>query len=569
MQVNRIRFKNFLSYGNSWTELYLSDCQLTAVVSGNGQGKTSILHALTFGLYGRTLTNIPKNKIVNSINQKQCVVEVEFEANGENYRIIRGIKPTIFQIYKNGKLINEDSNSRDYQSVIEQQILRMNFKTFIQTVVIGMSNFTPFMELSTNDRRVVVEDLLGVGILATMSQLLKEQIQTNNEQISNNANEIAVLKSEIDGDRRVLDTIRANVEQAQTSLISQRDQYIEEITNHQKAIDKLSQTFDKLQPAINKFDSFKKSINTAVEQQGKLNALISRLIDDTAFVTTNDNCPLCHQSIDDKYRAKIVNTNNTNKAKLEQQLAKVRATLDKLQSKQQKFINIINKSNDIAAEIREHNGAIATLNHQIDQINHRLNTKNDHTAITAKENEIREKANDARKLLHRKEQLLNQSNVLQQGAVLLKDSGIKTAVIDQYLPIINQMINKYLSDMEFYLSFEFDNQFNETIKARGRDDMTYSNLSQGEKRRLDLAIMFTWRYIAQLRNSCKCTNIFVDEVLDSSLDAAGIDSVMKLFRSFDDSHILIISHRESVHDLEFDKVVSVSKTNQYSEIVIE
>ena len=567
LTIRKVRFKNFLSYGGAWSEVEFDKDQLSVVQSGNGQGKTSIIQAVTFGLYNRSINNIPKNKLINSINGKQTVVEVEFTSNQIDYKVVRGIKPNVFQIYKDDKLINEDANSRDYQAVLENQILRMSYKTFIQTVMIGMSNFTPFMELGSNDRRIVVEDLLGVGVLTTMNNLVKDHIANINQQINDLTNQIMVKKTQAQGELAIYDTLVANQKKNNESLQKQRNQHIKDIEKHNKAIDKLNVQLNKLQPTVQKYDVFKTGLQTVISEQGKLRGLISKVQQDQQFIESNDHCPLCHQQIDDEYRTSITATNNDRQQKLNAKLAQIEARLQSLYEKQDKFIKVIEKNNELHGSIREHNSAITLLNNQVIDVDQQLASNTSNEQLDAQKQKVEQIVFDGNELTKQRNNLLDQKGLYDQCANLLKDNGIKAAVVNQYLPIINQMINKYLADMDFFLSFEIDNQFNETLKARGRDDMTYQNLSQGEKRRLDMAILFTWRYIAQLRNSCSCSNIFIDEVLDSSLDAAGIESIMKLFRSFTDSNIFVISHREGVQELDFDRILTIEKRNQFSTIL--
>lgn len=567
LTIRKVRFKNFLSYGGAWSEVDFDKDQLSVVQSGNGQGKTSIIQAVTFGLYNRSINNIPKNKLINSINGKQTVVEVEFTSNQIDYKVVRGIKPNVFQIYKEDKLINEDANSRDYQAVLENQILRMSYKTFIQTVMIGMSNFTPFMELGSNDRRIVVEDLLGVGVLTTMNNLVKDHIANINQQINDLTNQIMVKKTQAQGELAIYDTLVANQKKNNESLQKQRNQHIKDIEKHNKAIDKLNVQLNKLQPTVQKYDVFKTGLQTVISEQGKLRGLISKVQQDQQFIESNDHCPLCHQQIDDEYRTSITATNNDRQQKLNAKIAQIEARLQSLYEKQDKFIKVIEKNNELHGSIREHNSAITLLNNQVIDVDQQLASNTSNEQLDAQKQKVEQIVFDGNELTKQRNNLLDQKGLYDQCANLLKDNGIKAAVVNQYLPIINQMINKYLADMDFFLSFEIDNQFNETLKARGRDDMTYQNLSQGEKRRLDMAILFTWRHIAQLRNSCSCSNIFIDEVLDSSLDAAGIESIMKLFRSFTDSNIFVISHREGVQELDFDRILTIEKRNQFSTVL--
>lgn len=567
LTVNKIRFKNFMSYGAAWNEVDISKDQLVAINGVNGGGKSSMLSALSFALYNRAFNGAPKSKLINSINGKQMVVEVEFVSNAVSYKVVRGSKPAVFQIFKDGKLINEDSNSRDYQSVLEDQILRMNYKTFIQTVIVGTASYTPFMELSSNERRVVVEDLLGVGILTTMASVLKQKAQTNTSSLNDNAYQLKTIKIQLESDKAVIDTLKQARQNNIDNLQKQKKALYDQIEQHNQKIDSFNKSIEKMLPVINKYDQFKDTLSNIQQQHNQVVGLINTVIEQQQFITNNEHCPTCHQKIDDKYRNEIVDRTQTQKAQYQQKLDSIQAKLDSLYAKQQKFIDVINKSNQLNGEIRLQNNSIRLLNNQIGEIDKQIDQPDNSEQIDVKRTEIEHKVLQAKDLIETKIKLINEKNVIDQCGNLLKDTGIKSAVVSQYLPIINQMINKYLADMDFFLNFELDAQFNETIRARGRDDMTYQNLSQGERRRLDMAIMFTWRYIAQIRNSCGCSNIFVDEILDSSLDQPGIEAVMKLFRSFNDSHIFVISHRENVQDLEFDRVITVEKRNQFSVLV--
>lgn len=555
-----------MSYGGAWSEVDFNSSQLSVVTATNGSGKTSINQAVTFGLYNRSINNIPKNKMINSINGKQTVVEVEFTNNGVDYKVIRGMKPNIFQIYKDGKLINEDSSSRDYQQVLETQILKMNYKTFIQTVMVGMSNFTPFMELSTNDRRIVVEDLLGVEIFTTMNTLVKTYIANLNQQIDTLSNEINIKKTEAKGALMIYDTLVENQKNNIDALKQQRKEYEDQIEDHNHKIDSINTRINKLTPVIAKYDQFRNSLHAVINEHGNIKGLIRKIKQDQQFINTNDTCPLCHQQINDEYRKTITNSNTEHENALAEKLELVEAQLQKMQDNQQKFTQLIEKHNELQNNIRTHNNAITMLNNQIANIDKQLTNVNSGAQLEEQKRNIESIVQVGKVLMQKRNTLTDEKQIYETCAVLLRDTGIKAAVVNQYLPVINQMINKYLADMDFFLSFEIDNQFNETLKARGRDDITYQNLSQGEKRRLDMAILFTWRYIAQLRNSCSCSNIFIDEVLDSSLDAAGIESVMKLFRSFTNSHIFVISHREGVQELDFDRILTVEKKEQFSVI---
>lgn len=567
--LEKIKFKNFISYGSSFTEVDLNSKKLNIIKGINAQGKTTIIVAISFALYGKTFNNVPKQKLVNSINQKDCVVELEFINNNNHYKIIRGIKPNIFEIYQNDVLINVDANSRDYQKVLEEQIIQMDFKTFIQTVIVSMSNFTPFMELSQNDRRVVVEDLLGVGILTTMNKILRERIQENNQLLSENNIRVTNLKNQLTSAKAVIENFKKINSENVKALQNEKERLLKEVDQRFKEVEKLQEKLEKMNLVCSKYDAFMKKFTQIQDSQKEVVRSLKSFNNEINTLKTNNTCPLCKQEIHEDYKQHVFDEYGEKIAKLEEKLAKLNEQLEKYQTKNKTFLQAINNANSYNVMIGSENGHIQALNRQIKSVDDKINQPKDNNHIIELENDFRLQVDRGRELLEVKDRLVNNKSLFEQGQILLRDDGIKTSIINQYLPIINQTVNKYLQEMDFYLYFELDSQFKETLKARGRDNMTYTNLSQGEKRRLDMAIMFTWRYIAQLRNSCNCANLFIDEILDSSLDADGIESVLSLLRSLENTYIFLISHRANVQEIEFDRVITVSKPNQFSQLDFE
>lgn len=562
----KIRFKNFKSYGNAWSEVDLNRDQLTAILGQNGGGKSTILDAINFALYGKSFNSAQKSKIINSINGKNCVVELEFETNGSDYKVIRGMKPNVFEIRRNDKLITQAANTKDYQSVLEKQILKMSMKNFTQTVLVGMASFIPFMELSATDRRTIIENILGVGILTTMNGLLKTKIQQNESELNGINHELAKIRIKLDSEKLLIETLKKNHSVNAEKIEAKIGKSEEEISKHEEKLKKLNEAYSKCGILSDNYKKFKDQETSLLSEKSALNSSIKSLNKDIKFVTSHDNCPFCKQGISDEHKRSISENLGKDVEETTKKLDEIAAKLEKMADKEKRFTEAMNKMNLVSSKISEENTAVTMLNREISSLRKELSKSKALDDVKEHEDNVRSLAVDAKDRIETKRDLVQKNAIMSMASVLLKDSGIKTAVVNQYLPTINRLVNQYLADMDFFLSFELDSQFNETIKARDRDDFTYQNLSQGERRRLDLAILFTWRRIAMLRNSCATNLLVVDEVLDSSLDEEGINMAMNLFRSFKDSNIFVISHRETIQDARFDRIIRIKKERQFSVI---
>lgn len=562
----KVRFRNFKSYGSAWSEVDLNRDQLTAILGQNGGGKSTILDAINFALYGKSFNSAQKSKIINSINGKNCAVELEFETNGSDYRVVRGMKPSVFEIYRNGKLITQSANAKDYQSILEKQILKMSMKNFTQTVLVGMASFIPFMELSATDRRTIIENILGVGILTTMNGILKTKIQQNDSDLNEINHELAKIRIKLDSEKLLIETLKknhiVNAEKIEAKISGNEA----EISKHEEKLKKLSEAYSKSGLLSDKYRKFKEQETALLSDKSSLASSIKSANKDIRFVTSHDNCPFCKQGISGEHKRMISENLGKEVETTTKKLDEIASKLEKMAEKGKRFAEAMDKMNAVSSKISEENTAISMLNREISNLRKELSKSETLDDVKEHEDNVRSLASDARERIEAKRDLVQKDAVMSMATVLLKDSGIKTAVVNQYLPTINRLVNQYLADMDFFLSFELDSQFNETIKARDRDDFTYQNLSQGERRRLDLAILFTWRRIAMLRNSCATNLLVVDEVLDSSLDEEGINMAMNLFRSFKDSNIFVISHRETIQDARFDRIIRIRKERQFSVI---
>lgn len=560
----KVRFKNFKSYGNAWSEIILNKDQLTAILGQNGGGKSTMLDAINFALYGKSFNSAQKSKIINSINGKKCIVELEFETNGSDYKVVRGMKPNVFEIYQNGTIITQAASVKDYQAILENQILKMTMKNFTQTVLVGMASFIPFMELSANDRRTIIENILGVGILTNMNSILKNKIQQNTINLQNINSDLQKIRIKLDSEKALIETLKKN-HNINLEKIRQKIEANEaEIRKHEEKLKKLNEAFDKLNPINETYKKFKSQETNLLSEKSSLSTTIRGLQKDIKFITNHDVCPFCKQDIAKDHKTKLSEEMNKQVEETNKALDEIVAKLEKMSEREKKFSDAMTKLGLITSKISEENTSITMLNRENSSLSNDLSKTQSLDDVKVHENAIKDLAIDAKNKLETKADLMSNRSLMDMATILLKDSGIKTAVVNQYLPTINQLVNQYLADMDFFLSFELDSQFNETIKARDRDDFTYQNLSQGERRRLDLAILFTWRKIAMLRNSCATNLLVVDEVLDSSLDEEGINMAMNLFRSFKDSNIFVISHRESIQDGRFDRIIKVKKEKQFS-----
>lgn len=561
----KIRWKNFISTGNEFIELDLSNTGSTLIVGKNGAGKSQLLDALTFALFGKTFRNINKPQLVNSIIKKDAVVEIEFVVGKSNYKIIRGIKPTIFEVYSNGQLMNQSAEMRDYQEILEKQILRFNYKTFCQVVVLGSASFIPFMQLPLGKRREIIEDLLDLQIFTTMNVLLKDKISENVEHIRQNQ----------DNQRLVSEKIKMAKDHLK-ELQAKNDQYInEKKTTINDLNSKISESKNILTTLQNSITEKIDNINNYGTVQSKVEKLKSLRIQmetksetikkEIEFFTNHENCPTCKQKIDNEFSCEIINNRQDEMNNLESgliQLSKkyqeTNDQLNELFALQKELDEIQISASHEMLKIKMLEDQIKSVQKEINEANKNVKTNSD-IKIVDLETELTNLANNYNVLMEDK-------NVLSSAAILLKDGGIKTKIINQYIPIINKLINKYLGEFDLFVEFYLDEQFNEVIKSRHRDEFSYSSFSEGEKQKIDLAFLFTWRAVAKLRNSMSTNLLILDEVMDSSLDGNSADDLLKILQNIsNDSSIFVISHRENLHD-KFENIIKFVKHKNFSKI---
>lgn len=528
----KIRWKNLLSTGNNYTEINLSTNTNTLIVGENGSGKSTMLDALCFGLFGKAFRSINKPQLLNSINQKECVVEIEFESNNKTYKIIRGIKPNIFEIYCNGTLLNQEAASRDYQEHLEKFILKLNYKSFTQIVILGSASFTPFMQLSASDRRTIIEDLLDIQIFSTMNGLVKERLSANKESTLN-------IKHQIDLVDKEYELKKKHIEDLKKSNDDEVKKYEEEIQNN---IETISQLLANNQVLTIRTEELNHEISNKIDCENKIKKItklesqiennISKYEKDISFFTNNNDCPTCRQSIVSEFKEEQINSlgikNNDSKAALEQLKRKLKD--------EQERLNEINETQSLiqsfVVKIATNNTSINETNKYINKLRKKIEELSISKEGTEKEgNNLKELQDSLSQLQESLKELIQEKAYLEVASTLLKDTGIKTKIVKQYLPIINKLVNKYLALLDFFVNFNLDESFKETIKSRHRDDFSYNNFSEGEKQKIDISLLLTWRNIAKLKNSTNTNLLILDETFDSSLDANGTEYLMTVLHT--------------------------------------
>jgi DNA repair exonuclease SbcCD ATPase subunit len=564
-----VSWKNFLSTGNSPNKVLLNKSQTTLIIGKNGEGKSTILDALCFSLFGKPFRNVNKGQLINSINGKGCLVEVEFEVNGKEYKIIRGIKPNVFEIWCENEMLNQDAASRDYQKILEQQILRLNYKTFTQVVILGSASFVPFMQLSSSQRREVIEDILDIRIFSTMNTLLKEKAQETKDAITRTENDIRSAKDKVENQQTIIKTITEAKTTAIESIVSKISVNNAEILQTEGEIELILSEIDTLKAGINDKDNVTEDIDRAKSIKSKLLQKIETCEHHSEFFSEHDVCPSCNQDIAEEYKESIVKDLNEKMLDNNTKINELETILTNLQEKLSEINKVVGQITDKNIELSTRNSTITLLNKQIRELEAETQrVKSDTTNIDEEKVKLKELAQDALNKITEKNQLMEHRNIEEVANVLLKDTGIKTAIIREYLPAMNKLINKYLNAMDTYIHFELDEAFNEKIKSRFRDEFTYASFSEGEKMRIDLAILFTWRSIAKMKNSVNTNLLLLDEIFDSSLDTAGTDYFLNLMNTLGEhSNIFVISHKGDQLFDKFRSVVKFEKRNDFSVMV--
>ena len=559
-----VRWRNFLSTGNQFTEIQLDRNNTTLIIGENGAGKSTILDALCFGLFGKPFRNINKPQLLNSVNGSACEVEVEFNIGKKEIKVVRGIKPNKFEIYINGKMYNQDANARDYQKYLEQQILKLNYRSFTQVVILGSSTFIPFMQLKAKHRREVVEEILDIQIFSLMNLLVKQRMKTISEDIREMDYNIELNGEKISLQEKYISEMKQNKDkliEEKTLLISSNE---EEVFTRNSENEKLNQQKDdwlteiadkdKVVATMNKLNNLKSTLREKKNSNAKM----------VEFFENNDICPTCEQTLDNSEEMIALK---------EKEVSKFSTALDELEDKiteskgRQKIINeIVEKIRESEVQAAKNNQSIvqlekfnATLSTEIAQLADEELSKSDYDKL--------KRLNKKMKGLDEQRSRLREDQTYADAVRnMLQDSGIKTKIIKQYLPIMNKLINTYLTSMEFYVNFTLDENFNETIKSRYRDEFTYASFSEGEKMRIDLALLFTWRAVAKMKNSTNTNLLILDEIFDSSLDGTGTDEFLKILNTLGDENVFVISHKQDALADKFRSTIKFEKVKNFSHI---
>ena len=563
-----LKYKNFLSSGNYFTKLELDREISTLILGANGSGKSTMLDALCFSLFGKPFRNINKPQLVNSINQKNAVVEVEFDAGNKSYRIVRGMKPNIFEIYCNGKLLNQDAAVKDYQETLEKVILKLNYKSFTQIVILGSASFTPFMQLSAADRRSIIEDLLDIRIFTTMNSLLKERHLKLKTELSNTKYKCDSIEEKIEVHTQYIEDIKKDNQEKikilQEQILDEQTQIDDRLENLKCLNDKRESLSEKIKNSSSVGDKIKKLEDVRKD----LNRTVKKIDSDISFYKENDECPTCKQDINDNFKNEIL-TERANKKvqvdsgliELKEKHAELKLRLDIINKAVEDLTGIEKRISSIENENQASQKYIGSLQEEISRSElSKSNFKDQQEKLKQYETELIDVQESIRMMLEEKQ---NQ----EIASVLLKDTGIKTRIIKQYIPIINKLVNKYLASMDFFVNFNLDESFRETIKSRHRDDFSYSSFSEGEKQRIDMALMLTWRTIAKLKNSASTNILILDEVFDSSLDNNGTEDLMKLLNMLEATNLFVISHKGDILQDKFADVMKFEKHNNFSRTV--
>ena len=564
----KIRFKNFLSYGNSWTEVNLNTHKDTLIIGENGAGKSTFLDALSYALYMKPFRKVNNPQLVNSINKKHLKVEVEFKVGGNHYKVCRGHAPRTFEVYQNGDLLNQEAHTKDYQKILEQQILKMSYKSFTQIVVLGSRNFVPFMQLNATDRRTVIEDLLDIQIFSVMAGILKDKLAENTKDLTQIEYEVNLINEKIEVQQEYIDKVNQDKEDVILKIQNQINEKTVEVENLVEEQDNLLEQAKLLAEQADPLESVSAKIQQYLALENQIESKLTKLKKQLKFYEENDHCDTCGQEIEHEFKKSQIESSNSaisetvgGLKQLEQEITKSSSRVEKLRSLKEEADELkttASNKGSTAAAIEE---IIESLQNELDEV--QVQAGEDGKART-KLNELQTSLDD---INIRKTDLRRKASIYNTAQILLKDTGIKSRIIKQYVPVINKLINKYLAAMEFFVDFNLDEDFKETIRSRHRDDFVYSSFSEGEKMRIDLSLLFTWRAIAKLKNSASTNILIMDEIFDSSLDSQGTDEFLKIIKELtSDTNIIIISHKTDQLLDKFSNVIKFEKYKNFSRI---
>ena len=553
IQFENVKWKNFLSTGNKFTEVQLDRSKTTLIIGENGSGKSTVLDALCFALFNKPFRIIKKGQLLSRINLKQCEVEVNFVVGKSRFKVVRGIKPTRFEIYRNDELFNQDAAARDYQKFLEQQILKLNYKSFTQIVILGSASFTPFMQLSSNARREIIEDLLDIKVFSSMNELLKVKVAELRLSLSKYDTDLELFKDKAEIQQDYIEKLKNDKKKKTEGL----EQTLKEKKSEVLTLENSKLTQEK---KILDLPSCSTRESKLLKLQSKLGDKIKKAREEIQFYMDNSVCPTCTQTLTERTKQDHIQKHNDKINECEVAMEKISEELDIV-------IKRLAEIREVSKVIIEIDASISAEKMDIRRLEKELKHEaSEDVDIDKEKTKLKEIAKKALKITEERNQVVDDKYYFDVASILLKDTGIKTKIIRQYLPVMNRIINKYLQAMDFFVSFEIDESFTETIKSRHRDDFSYASFSEGEKQRIDLALMMAWRTIAKMKNSTNTNLLILDEVFDSSLDTSGTELLHQILGTLDNnSNTFVISHRDALFD-KFRSVIKFEKHNNFSRI---
>ena len=563
----KVRWKNFLSTGNTFSEVQLTDAKTNLIVGSNGAGKSTILDALTFGLFGKPFRKISKSSLVNSINDRDTVVEVEFTIGKNEYQVMRAIKPNKLEISVNGQLFNQEAAVNDQQKNFEKNVLKMNFKSFTQVVILGASTFVPFMRMPLGQRREIIEDILDIQIFSTMNDNLRAKIKINSEELRDVEYELELVKNKITIQKEHM----LNLEKRDKEEIDKKKQKIVEYetkeADNSDIITKLTQQILRLNEEMVDYKQSSKKLNKLNTYLMKLTHKLNSIKKEHKFFEDNHVCPTCTQTLENSFREKKISSGKNKIQEMEEGFDELNTAIEEEQTRVEKFTELSTEISDLNSQVTQTNYEITSIRKAITDINNEIEEiHNDNADAKAEYSKLKVLVSDKKDLSVQLDETRKDKDTLSVASKLLKDSGIKTRIIKTYLPTMNKMIAHYLGNMEFYVNFTLDENFEETIKSRYRDVFSYESFSEGEKARIDIALLLTWRSIAKLKNSVDTNLLILDEIFDGSLDQSGTSELGWILRNFDDrTNVFVISHKEAMSD-KFERTLIVEKPKNFSTI---
>ena len=563
-----ISWKNFLSTGQHETKVDFTESATTLIIGSNGAGKSTVLDALTFSLYGRSFRKINKPQLVNSINEKDCRVEIEFSVNNVEWKVVRGIKPAVFEIYRDGKPLDQSASAVDQQKWLEQNVLKMNYKSFTQIVVLGSSTFVPFMQLTASSRREVIEDLLDIKIFSAMNNLIKDKIRICKDESRTLELKKDSLKDKAEMQQKFIDEIETK---SQTDIKYKEDRIDDldnQVTAYMQDNEKLQAVVESYKEELKTFESAKTQVRKLNNIRGKMSAKIAHIEEECNFFTENTVCPTCNQDLKEEFRVNRITDSKNKQEELQKGFQELEEAILKEEMRESTFNNISDVISNQLNVITKNNTNITSCQKQIKQLESEIQTLTKGLANRNSENvKLKEFKTNLQKTYTELGEKREKTSYYDFTYNLLKDGGVKTKIIKKYLPLINQQVNKYLQMMDFYINFTLDEEFNETIQSPIHEDFSYSSFSEGEKMRIDLALLFTWREVARFKNSVNTNLLIMDEVFDSSLDGFGTDEFLKIIKYvISDANIFVISHKTGMED-RFQSVIRFEKKQGFSRVV--